>query len=132
MIAHIDQYFHPSGTVDSLGYIFQLIHIKQGANEPVITLKARFSCLFALLKIRGVNIDPPPQVCFMLRSLLYTYHGVVKDFQLGRHSLMTALLQTVVDQYTSYDKDPWKGSVCMVSKCSGPINTLPRQQHSSF
>jgi hypothetical protein len=31
----------------------------QGANEPVITLKARFFCLFALLKMGGVNIKPP-------------------------------------------------------------------------
>jgi len=59
MIAHIDQYFHPSGAVNTLGYIFQLIDIMQGANELVITLKARFSRLFASLKMGGVNIKPP-------------------------------------------------------------------------
>jgi hypothetical protein len=37
-----------------------------------------------------------------------TYHGVVKDFKLGRHSLTPALLQTVINQCTSYDKNPWK------------------------
>ncbi len=57
----------------------------------------------------GVNINPPLQVGFMLRSLLPTYHSVVKDFKLGQHYLATALLQTIVDQCTSYDKDPWKG-----------------------
>jgi hypothetical protein len=40
MINHIDKYFNPSGTVDSLSYIFNLIDIKP---ESVITLKARFS-----------------------------------------------------------------------------------------
>jgi hypothetical protein len=59
----------------------------------------------------GINIDSPLQVGFMLRSLLPTYHGMVKDFKLGRHSLTTALLQTIVDQCTSYDKNPWKGPV---------------------
>jgi hypothetical protein len=38
MIACIDLYFHPLGAIDTLGYIFQLIDIMQGANEPVITL----------------------------------------------------------------------------------------------
>jgi hypothetical protein len=111
VIAHIDQYFHPTGAVDSLGYIFQLIDIKQGADKPVITLKVRFSCLFALLKMGGTNIDSPLQVGFILRSLLPTYHGMVKDFKLGQHSLATALLQMIMDQCTSYDKDPWKGPV---------------------
>jgi hypothetical protein len=40
MIAHIDQYFHPLGAVDSLGYIFQLIDLIQGTDELVIILKA--------------------------------------------------------------------------------------------
>jgi hypothetical protein len=111
MIAHIDQYFHPLGAVNTLGYIYQLIDIMQGAGEPVITLKARFSRLFAMLKMGGVNIKPPLQVGFMLRLLLYTYHGVVKDFKLGQHPLTTATLQTVVNQCTSYDKDPWKEPV---------------------
>jgi hypothetical protein len=62
MIAHIDQYFHSSGAVDSLGYIFQLIDIKQGADEPVIRPKARFSHRFASLKMGGVNINPPLQL----------------------------------------------------------------------
>jgi hypothetical protein len=70
MIAHIDQYFHPSSTVNSLGHFLQLIDIKQGVDEPVITLKARFSCLFASLKMRGVNIDPSLQVGFVICFLL--------------------------------------------------------------
>jgi hypothetical protein len=111
MIAHIDQYFYPSGAVDSLGYIFQLIDIKHGAGKPVIPLKVRFSHLFALLKMGGINIHPPLQISFMLCSHLSTYNGVVEDFKLGRPSLTTALLQTDVDQCTSYDKDPWKGPV---------------------
>ncbi len=59
----------------------------------------------------GVNIDSPLQAGFMLRSLLPTYHGMVKDFKLGQHSLTAALLQMIVDQCTSYDKDPWKRPV---------------------
>ena len=47
----------------------------------------------------------------MLRALLANYHGVVQDFRLGRHSLSTATLQSVVDQCAAYDKDPWKGPV---------------------
>jgi hypothetical protein len=126
MIAHIDQYFHSLGAINTLGYIFQLIDIMQGADEPVITLKARFSCLFALLKIGGVNIEPPLQVGFMPRSLLSTYHGVVKDFKLGRHPLTTATLQTVIDQCTSYDKDPLKGPVSKDGKPSrrSPANVM--------
>jgi hypothetical protein len=45
MIVLINQYFHPSGTVNSLGCIFQLIDIKQDVDKPVIMLKAQFSCL---------------------------------------------------------------------------------------
>ena len=40
MIAHIDQHFNPSGVVDSLGHIFDLIGIKQLEQESVITLKS--------------------------------------------------------------------------------------------
>jgi hypothetical protein len=43
MIAHIDQHFSPSGAVDSFGYIFDLINIKQLDQELVIMLKACFS-----------------------------------------------------------------------------------------
>jgi hypothetical protein len=118
MIAHINQYFHPSGAGIYLGCIFQLIDIKQGADKPVIMLKAQFSRLFASLKMGGVNIDPPLQVGFMLCSLHSTYHGVVEDFKLGHHSLTTASLQTIVDQCTSYNKDLWKGHVSKDGKVS--------------
>jgi hypothetical protein len=40
MIEHIDKYFNPSGAIDSLGHIFDLIDIKQTQDESVITLKA--------------------------------------------------------------------------------------------
>jgi hypothetical protein len=106
MIEHIDKYFNPSGTVDSLSHIFDLIDIKQAQDESVITLKARFSRVFARLKMGGVAIDSALQVGFMLRALWTAYHGVVQDFCLGRHSLASATLQSVVDQCTSYDKDP--------------------------
>ena len=111
MIDHIDKYFNPSGTVDSLSHIFDLIDIKQAAEESVITLKAHFSRLFASLKMGGVAIDSALQVGFMLRALKSTYQGVVQDFRLGRHSLPSATLQSVVDQCLAYDKDPWKGPV---------------------
>jgi hypothetical protein len=70
MIAHIDKYFNPSGTVDSLSHIFDLIDIKQAQDESVITLKACFSCVFASLRMGGVAIDLALQVGFMLRALL--------------------------------------------------------------
>ena len=111
MIAHIDHHFHPSGAVDSLGHIFDLIDIKQAEKESVITLKARFSKVFSALKMGGITIDSPLQVGFMLRALLNHYQAVVQEFCLGRHSLTSASLQTVVDQCTNYDKDPWKGPV---------------------
>ncbi len=57
MILHIDKYFNPSGTVDSLSHIFDLIYIKQAHDESVITLKARFSRIFSSLIMGGVTID---------------------------------------------------------------------------
>ena len=111
MIAHIDTYFNPSGMVDSLSHIFELINIKQAHNESVITLKARFSCVFASLKMGGVTIDSALQVGFMLCVLQSTYHGVVQDFCLGRHSLSSATLQLVEEQCMAYDKDPWKNPI---------------------
>ena len=120
MIEHIDKYFNPSGTVDSLSHIFDLIDIKQAHDENVISLKARFSRIFASLKMGGVVIDSALQVGFMLRALLSSYHGVVQDFRLGRHSLATATLQSVVEQCVTFDKDPWKGPVGKDGKPSRP------------
>ena len=116
MIEHIDKYFNPSGTVDSLSHIFDLIDVKQAQDESVITLKARLSRVFASLKMGGVAIDSALQVGFMLRALLSSYHGVVQDFRLGRHLLTTATLQTVVDQCVAFDKDPWKGPIDKTGK----------------
>jgi hypothetical protein len=59
----------------------------------------------------GVLIDSDLQAGFMLCALCSTYHGVVKDFHLGRHSLSSATLQSVVEQCIAYDKDPWKGPI---------------------
>ncbi len=70
MIAHIDQHFNPSGAVDSLAYIFDLINMKRLDQESIVTLKARFSCLFTALKMGGISIDSALQVGFMLRALL--------------------------------------------------------------
>ncbi len=111
MIAHIDQHFNPLGAVNSLGYIFDLIEIRQSDTESVVTLKARFSCLFSALKMGGINIDSALQVSFMLRSLLAKYQAVVQEFCLGHHALTDAILQTVVEQCNNYDKDPWKGPI---------------------
>ncbi len=120
MIEHIDKYFNSSGTVDSLSHMFDLIDIKQVQDESVITLKARFSRVLASLKMGGVAIDWALQVGFMLWALLSSYHGVVQDFRLGRHSLSTVTLQMVADQCVAYDKDPWKGPV---DKTGKPIRT---------
>jgi hypothetical protein len=106
MIEHIDKYFNPSGTVDSLSHIFDLIDIKQAQDESVIMLKARSSRVFARLKMGGVAIDLALQVGFMRRALRTTYHGVVQYFCLGPHSLASATLQSVVEQCMSYNKDP--------------------------
>jgi hypothetical protein len=121
MIKHIDKYFNPSITVDSLSYIFNLINVKQASDESVITLKVRFSRFFAFLKLGGIAIDSALQVGFMLRALLLRYHGVVQDFCLGHHSLASATLQSVVEQCMAYDKDPWKGPV---GKDGKPVRTL--------
>jgi hypothetical protein len=111
MINYIDKHFNPSGAVDSLGYIFDLIDIKQGQDEPVVTLRARFSRVFASLKMGGVDIASSLQVGFMLRALLSCYSAVVTDFCLGCHSLTSATLQTVIEHCTAFDKDPWTGPV---------------------
>jgi hypothetical protein len=38
-IDYIDRHFHPSGAIDALGYIFDLIDIKQKDNKPVFPSK---------------------------------------------------------------------------------------------
>jgi hypothetical protein len=117
MIACIDAHFIQSGAVDSLSYIFDLIDIKQLANKLVVTLKVRFSCLFALLKMGGITIDSALQVSFMLWALQVGYQAVVQEFCLGWHSLTLASLQAVVNQCILYDKDPWHGPV----SCNGKL-----------
>ena len=101
MIAHIDKHFNPSGAVDSLGNIFDLIDIKQLDQESVITLKACFFVVFSNPKMGGIWIDSALQVGFMLHALLHRYHAMVQEFRLGRHSLTEASLQTVVEQCTN-------------------------------
>ncbi len=80
MIEQIDKYFNPSGAIDSLGNIFNLIDIKQASDKSVITLKAQFSHFFASLKLGGIAINPALQVGFMLQALVSQYHGVVQIF----------------------------------------------------
>jgi hypothetical protein len=111
MLNYIGKHFNPSGAIDFLGYIFDLIDIKQGADKPVATLQARFSRVFALLKMGSVDIGSGLQVGFMLRSLRSCYSAVVTDYQLGRHSVPSATLQTVVKHCTAFNKDPWTGPV---------------------
>ena len=111
MIAHIHQHLNPSGAIDSLGYIFDLIDIKQAEQESVVTLKPCFLKAFSALKMGGIGIDSALQVGFMLCALLSCYHTVVQEFCLGRHSLSDASLQTVVEQCTNYNTDPWKGPI---------------------
>jgi hypothetical protein len=88
MIVYIDTHFNPSGAVDSLGYIFDMIDIKQGPEDSVVTLKACFSCVFASLKMGGISINASLQVGFMLRALHSAYQAVVQECRLGRHSLL--------------------------------------------
>jgi hypothetical protein len=97
MINHFDKYFNPSGAVNSLGYIFDLIDVEQASNKSVITLKALLSHLVASLKLGGVAINPTLQVGFMLWALLSQYHGNAQDFCLGCHSLPSSTLQTIVN-----------------------------------
>ncbi len=77
-IIYIDCHFYPSGAVDSLGYIFDLIDIKQKDEEPVVSLKARFLQAFSSLKLGAISINSALQVGFMLRTLLGRYHAVVQ------------------------------------------------------
>jgi hypothetical protein len=111
MIAYIDAHFNPSEAVDSLGYVFDMIDIKQAPEESVVTLKACFSRIFTSLKMGGISINASLQVGFMLRTLCSAYQAVVQEVCLGCHSLSTASLQTVVEQCVLYNKDPWKGPV---------------------
>jgi hypothetical protein len=76
-INYIDCHFHPSGTTNSLGYIFNLIDIRQKTDEPVVSLKARFLQAFSSLKLGGIGIDSALQVGFLLCTLLGCYHPVV-------------------------------------------------------
>ena len=102
MIAYIDVHFNPSRAVDSLGYIFDLINIKQAPEELVVTLKAHFSRVFASLKMGGISIDSSLQIGFMLNSLCSAYQAVVQEFRLGCHSLSTASLQMVIEQCQAF------------------------------
>ena len=135
MIAHIDQHFNSSGAVYSLGYIFDLINIKQAEQESVVTVKVCFLRAFSALKMGGVGIDSALQAGFMLRALLSRYHTVVQEFCLGRHSLLDASLQTVVKQCINYNKDPWKGPVDQdgkVSKGTPPANTAGADSNNPY
>jgi len=106
MIAYMDAHFNPSGAVDSLRYIFDLMDIKLAPGKSVVTLEACFSHVFASLKMGGISINGSLQVGFMLQSFCSAYQAVVQKFCVGRHSLSTASLQTVVEQCVLYDKDP--------------------------
>ena len=66
LIPHIDKYFNPSGTDNSLSHIFNLIDIKQAQDESIIMLKAHFSHIFARQKMGGMVMDLALQVGFML------------------------------------------------------------------
>jgi hypothetical protein len=70
VIEYINKYFHLSDAVKSHGNIFYLIDIKQASYELVVTLKARFSQVFASLKTGGMDIRLALQVGFMLCTLL--------------------------------------------------------------
>jgi hypothetical protein len=70
MIEYIDKYLNPSGAVDSLSYIFDLIDIKQASNKPVVILKVCFSQVFDSFEMGGMDIGSALQVGFMLRALL--------------------------------------------------------------
>ncbi len=72
----------------------------------------------------GIGINSALQVGFTIRALLSQYHAVVQQVRLGHHSLTDGSLQTVVEQCTNYDKDPWKGLVGKDSKalvCGNPL-----------
>ncbi len=107
--------------MDCLGYIFDLINIRQLADKSMVTLKVCFSHQFASLKMGGIKINSAIQVGFMLRVLRLGYQAVVHKFCCCHHALTSATLQTVVDQCVSYDKDPWKGPVGRNGK---PVCTL--------
>ncbi len=111
MLAHINKHFHPSAAVDTLSSIFDLIDLKQKEDEQVVSLKARFSRVFATLKMGGISIDSALQVGFMLRALISRYQAVIQEFRVGRYTLADAMLQMVVDQCVHFDKDPWSGPV---------------------
>jgi hypothetical protein len=58
-LAHINNHFNPSGAVDTLSHIFDLIDLKQQDNESVVSLKAQFSRVFLSLKM---GVSPSTQL----------------------------------------------------------------------
>ncbi len=124
ILAHINNHFNPSGAVDTLSHIFDLIDLKQKDDEPVVSLKARFLQVFSSLKMGGISIDLALQVGFMLCALLSCYQAMIQEFCVGRPSLPMATLQTVVEQCINFDKDPWSDPVGKDSKvpCSPSVN----------
>jgi hypothetical protein len=92
-------------------FLISLTHIQQLADKPVVTLKAHFFRLFASLEMRGITIHLALQVGFMLGALWSGYQAVVQEFCLGLCTLTSTMLQTVVNQCISYNKDPLKDSV---------------------
>jgi hypothetical protein len=111
MLAYINNHFNPSATVDTLSSIFDLINLKQKEDKQVVSLKARFSRVFATLKMGGISINSALQVGFMLHALLSRYQAVIQEFRVGRYSLANATLETVAEQCVHFDKDPWSGPV---------------------
>ncbi len=111
MLAHINNHFNPSGAVDTLSHIFDLIDLKQKDDELVVSLKVQFSQVFLSLKMGGISIDRALQVGFMLCALLSRYQAMIQEFCVNRHSLTMATLQTVIEQCIIFDKDPWLGPV---------------------
>jgi hypothetical protein len=124
MLACNNSHFNPSGAVDSLSHILDLIDIKQKDNKPVISLKAHFSRVFLSLEMGGISIDLALQVGFMLCALLLRYQAVVQEFCLGRHSLTKANLQTLVEQCVNFNKGPWGDPVGKDGKVPRPSSSV--------
>jgi hypothetical protein len=113
MFAHIEVHFNPSGAVDFLGYIFDLIDVRQAANMLIVTLK-----------MGDISIKSMLQFGFMLCNLLLDYQAVVQEFRLSRHSFTMASLQAVVEQCVSYDKGPGRSRlVVTVNQFGHPWQT---------
>jgi hypothetical protein len=121
MIGHIDKYFSPSGAVNSLSYIFDLIDIKQALDESVITLKAWFSRLFASLKLGGVALTQRCRLGSCSGPFSPTAMGWFRTFALVATLCPHPHFNSLWTNAGLMTKTPGKGRLARMTNQHGPL-----------